>query len=223
MATIKIGRGTQTSFNGLTKSDDEIYFVDSSTASGASAATCDSLYLGSSLVATSKIDLLRSSSTKGAIFYSNGSGNQLAILAKPIDTTNKFLTINSSGELDWSTVTLPNSGATAGTYGESANKTLTYAGTFTVPKVTVDAQGLVTSASNITLTMPLAKNVVSSTSTGTSNDSTVTNGNVHLNFVSKTADGGTVESSTQFIGDSNSMQVTAASGVVSIACVWNDL
>ena len=52
---------------------------------------------------------------------------------------------------------LPNSGATAGTYGESADKTLEAGGTFKVPKITVDAKGRITAISEITLTLPAAE------------------------------------------------------------------
>lgn len=46
------------------------------------------------------------------------------------------------------------SGVTAGSYGPSANATLTFGGTFTVPTVTVDAKGRVTVAATRTFTMP---------------------------------------------------------------------
>jgi hypothetical protein len=52
------------------------------------------------------------------------------------------------------TVALSTSGVTAGTYGQESTKTLTYNDTFTVPVVTVDTYGRVTSANEYTLTMP---------------------------------------------------------------------
>lgn len=51
-------------------------------------------------------------------------------------------------------VSLATSGVTAGNYGEDANATLTHSGTFVVPKITVDAYGRVTSATNYTMTLP---------------------------------------------------------------------
>lgn len=53
---------------------------------------------------------------------------------------------------------LPTSGATAGSYGPSANATLSHDGTFTVPYVTVDTYGRVTGISNITYTLPSDSN-----------------------------------------------------------------
>ena len=63
------------------------------------------------------------------------------------------------------TATLANSGATAGSYGPSSNSSPAHSGTFTVPQVTVDAKGRVTSAVNRTITLPAA---------GTSSDTKVT-------------------------------------------------
>ena len=50
--------------------------------------------------------------------------------------------------------THPSAGSNTGSFGQNANKTLTYGGTFSVPYVTVDANGHVTSISSKTLTMP---------------------------------------------------------------------
>ena len=63
-------------------------------------------------------------------------------------------------DLTGTTFSLPNSGATAGSYGESANATLTYGGTFKVLSETVDAQGRVTAVAEKTLTMPASDNTV---------------------------------------------------------------
>lgn len=59
---------------------------------------------------------------------------------------------NASGEF-----TLAASGATAGSYGESAAKTLSYGGSFSIPYVTVDAKGRVTNVKSIALKMPSAQ------------------------------------------------------------------
>ena len=55
-------------------------------------------------------------------------------------------------------LTLSNSGATAGSYGPSANATASFGGTISVPQVTVDAKGRVTAASTKTITMPANPN-----------------------------------------------------------------
>lgn len=51
-------------------------------------------------------------------------------------------------------LTLKSSGVAASTYGPSANATLNHEDTFTVPKFTVDAKGLITSAGTVTYTLP---------------------------------------------------------------------
>ena len=79
--------------------------------------------------------------------------------------------------------TLANSGVTAGSYGQSANATASFGGTFTIPQVTVDAKGRVTSASNRTITMPSNPN----------SDTKVTN---TLNTTTKAYVTGTTSSST---------------------------
>ena len=55
-------------------------------------------------------------------------------------------------------LTLANSGVTAGSYGQSANATASFGGTITVPQITVDAKGRVTSAASRTITMPANPN-----------------------------------------------------------------
>lgn len=52
------------------------------------------------------------------------------------------------------TLTLKNSGVTAGSYGQSANATPTPSSSFSVPYITVDAKGRVTAASTKTITLP---------------------------------------------------------------------
>lgn len=53
---------------------------------------------------------------------------------------------------------LPTSGATAASYGPSANATPTHGGTFSVPYVTVDKYGRITAASTKTITLPASGN-----------------------------------------------------------------
>ena len=55
--------------------------------------------------------------------------------------------------------TLANSGATAGSYGPSANATPAAGATFNVPYITVDAKGRVTAASTKTVKLPAAQSV----------------------------------------------------------------
>ena len=55
-------------------------------------------------------------------------------------------------------LTLATSGVTAGNYGPSANATATHGGTISVPYITVDDKGRVTSASTTTITLPSDNN-----------------------------------------------------------------
>ena len=52
------------------------------------------------------------------------------------------------------TITHGNSGVTAGLYGETANDSPAFSGTFSVPSFNVNAQGHITSAKTYTITMP---------------------------------------------------------------------
>lgn len=61
------------------------------------------------------------------------------------------------------TLTLKNSGVTAGSYGPSANASPAHGGTFSVPYITVDAKGRVTSASTKTITVPSVGTVSNAT------------------------------------------------------------
>ncbi len=84
----------------------------------------------------------------------------------------------------WSVpVTLANSGVTAGSYGPSANASPAHSGTFSVPYITVDAKGRVTSASTKTITLPASGN----TDAKVTQTATTTNANYEVLF-SATAD-----------------------------------
>ncbi len=98
MGQIKFGRGTPTQYSNLaTKDSNEVYFVNNS-----SSPKDNKIYLGDKLMSTMDIASLYSSSEKGTLYYSNGSGNQLASLVFSSGDSGKFLTVGSNGELDWS-------------------------------------------------------------------------------------------------------------------------
>lgn len=109
---------------------------------------------------------------------------------------------------------------TAGTAQGDANKTLTFGGTFTIPAVTYDAQGHITSKATTTMTMPAnpnthytSKNVVGS-STATSNTTTaLTNGNVYLNSV----ENGAVTSAHKISGSGATTVTTDTSGNIVVS------
>ena len=65
------------------------------------------------------------------------------------------VTGSASSTGGWSVATtLASSGVTAGSYGPTANASPAHSGTFTVPQITVDAKGRVTSAASRTITLP---------------------------------------------------------------------
>ena len=69
------------------------------------------------------------------------------------------VTGSASSQAGWSVATtLKNSGVTAGNYGPSANASPAHNGTFSVPYITVDAKGRVTSAATRTITLPTDNN-----------------------------------------------------------------
>lgn len=71
----------------------------------------------------------------------------------------------SSGTL--SVDRLANSGATAGSYGQTADATLAASGSFVIPSITVDAKGRVTAAADKTVTLPPDQYVKQSNTTTT--------------------------------------------------------
>lgn len=88
-----------------------------------------------------------------------GSATKLAT-ARTISLTGDATasgSFNGSANLALAT-TLAASGVTAGSYGPTANATATHGGTITIPQVTVDAKGRVTSAASRTITLPTDNN-----------------------------------------------------------------
>ena len=101
-----------------------------------------------------------------------------------VTSTNHTITVGSGYKSDGTTaisatsssasspsVTLGDSGVTAGSYGDSAAQTPAYGGTFKVPYVTVNAKGIVTGISEHTVTVPSSdnsNNAVTQTATTTS-------------------------------------------------------
>ena len=229
---VKFGRGSKTNWTALTRDIDTIYFVSDSNTTG----EYDTVYLGEKLVASSKINLLKTvtgttNDAKGSLYYASGNGAVTKLAPSlPSSGNFKFLKLASDGSLSWaaSSEILPNSGVTAGTYSNQTGSTLTYGGTFKVPKLVVNAQGIITGASDEQFTMPIAKNIVGASSSAYAN-AAATNGNVYLNLISKEASGG-AQSSINIIGDNalqsgaGSMKVTSdASGKITVSCEWNDL
>lgn len=61
--------------------------------------------------------------------------------------------------------THPNSGVTANSYGQESGATLSYSGSFKIPRIAVNAQGHITSASDVTITLPAQPTISISTAT----------------------------------------------------------
>lgn len=126
-------------------------------------------------------------------------------------------TVNFDGSDNVSISTdIANSGVTAGTYGNNSDVSVTDNSTFLIPKLSIAADGRVTSASTITVTMPasmgLTGSVISDSSSGTNNTSSIANGSVRLNLIK----GSTVVASHRITG-SGATNVTAANGTITIS------
>ena len=112
------------------------------------------------------------------------------------------------------TLALAASGATAGSYGPSANASPAHGKTFSVPYITVDAYGRVTAASTKTITLPADSNthhvsttVVSSSASGTS-DVTAEQTNPYVNHIENSA----VRNSIRFVGGGKTTVKASADG-----------
>lgn len=100
---------------------------------------------------------------------------------------------DSSGAVSFNT-TISDSGVSAGSYGPSASATLTNGGSFSVPYVTVDADGRLSAASTITYTLP----TVSTTDNKVLQTVRTTNGNFPILLRGTSAGTTTTTTSTSF-------------------------
>ena len=109
---------------------------------------------------------------------------------------------------------------TAGTAQGDASKTLTFGGTFTIPTVTYDAQGHITSKGTTTMTMPANPNtdthytthLYAGTSSGVANAAT-TNGNTYLILT----DNSTARNRIKITGSGATTVTSDANGVITIS------
>ena len=104
---------------------------------------------------------------------------------------------------------LPASGATAGSYGPSANATPGYGSTFNVPYITVDAKGRVTGIENKTVKIPASDN----TDTKVTQTATTTSAAYEVLF------SGTADNTTRTEGarKSNNLLFNPSTGVLQIS------
>lgn len=84
--------------------------------------------------------------------------------------TNTTYKAGTGLSLSSTTFSLAASGATAGSYGPSANASPAHKGTFSVPYITVDATGRVTDISTKTITLPADNNTTYSNMTAATAD-----------------------------------------------------
>ena len=124
--------------------------------------------------------------------------------------------VSFNGSADKSvTITLANSGVTAGSYGQSAAVSPGHNGTFTVPYVTVDAKGRVTSISNKTITLPSDNNT----------DTKVTNTlSTSTKFYVTGTSSSSTNTGTQYFDTGVYVDTTAGKFVATsvYGAVWND-
>ena len=128
-------------------------------------------------------------------------------------------TFDGSANKTGITLTLANSGVTAGSYGQSAAVSPGHNGTFTVPYVTVDAKGRVTSISNKTITLPSDNN----TDTKVTQTVRTTNGAFPLLLRGTSAGTTTTTTTTSFATAITANPSTGALTATSVyGAVWND-
>ena len=118
-------------------------------------------------------------------------------------------------------VSLSTSGVTAGTYGPSADVTGSNSATISIPQITVDTYGRVTSVTNRTYTSVNtdsnthyeSKNIVGASDSATANAAVSGNGNVYLNHVENDS----VTSSHNIVGSGSVTVTSGSTGRITIA------
>lgn len=114
---------------------------------------------------------------------------------------------------------------TAATAAGDASKTLTFGGTFTIPTITYDAQGHITSKGTTTMTMPANPNTdthwttgITAGETGTTSNSATTNGNTYI----KIKDNSTHRGQIKLVGSGATSVSSNAEGVITISSTDNN-
>lgn len=150
-------------------------FTDTKVVQTADSTTSDTLPIlaknttsGATVTDTARfattVTLTPSTGTVTATTFSGGlAGNASTATefsaAKTVELTGD-VTGSKSSKAGWSiATTLSNTGVTSGSYGPSADASPDYSSSFSVPYITVDAKGRITSASTKTITLPADTNV----------------------------------------------------------------
>lgn len=105
------------------------------------------------IAADSATDTLTLTAGNNITLTPNATNDSITVIAK--DTT---YTTSSPISLSGTTISHATSGASAGSYGDSANQTPAYGATFKVPYLTVNNTGHVTSISEHTVKIPASNN-----------------------------------------------------------------
>lgn len=180
--------GSDGSTNSVTDSDTDTKVTQTVTSSNASyplllapngqtATTTTTTYFDSGVTLNPNTNTIA-----GNVSGSSGSCTGNAATATTAEKVQNSLKINLSGaatvsyeyngysaktiDINANTV-LSNTGVTAGSYGPSANASPAHKGTFSVPYITVDAKGRVTTASTKTITLPSETSLSTGSSTAT--------------------------------------------------------
>jgi hypothetical protein len=97
--------------------------------------------------------IVGNTSITSPIFNGNIKFNNPIKLKFTGDINDVTTQVTESNKTFTTTLTLKNSGVTAGTYGQESTKTLNNGSTFIVPYFKVDAKGIITAAGEYTMTM----------------------------------------------------------------------
>lgn len=165
-------------------------------------------------------NVAESPSHDGTLKFNKGSNVNITVGTDgvTISATDTKYTQGSGISIEGTTINHSNSVA-AGTAKGDDSKTLAFGGTFTIPSITYDAQGHVTTKGTTTMTMPAApsftnwqaKNIVGASATATANAVT-TNTTTFLNLI----ENGAVRSSHQITGTGKVTVTADATGKVTI-------
>ena len=145
--SIQLNGGTATSFDGSAAKSINI----TPASIGAAAAHSHDAYVNKNAFANIKVGTTTVAADAVQDTVELVAGSNITITP---DATNDKITIAATDTV----YAHPNSGATAGSYGNSANQTPGYGSTFNVPYITVNAQGHITAISNKTVKIPASDN-----------------------------------------------------------------
>lgn len=232
-STIKVPKITVDAYGRVTSITEYTYTsvdtnTDTNTAHGHSAGgaglTCNNVG-GTSGTSTYTLNLSSTASlgtlgTTGKLYAVGVDANGKLCVSVPwTDTNTDTNTTYSAGtglSLSGTTFNLTNTSVTAGTYGPSANVSGSNGATISVPQITVDAQGRITSVVNRTYT---------SVNTDTNTDTKVTNTlSTSTKFYVTGTSSTTTNTGTQYFDTGVYVDTTAGKFVATsvYGAVWND-